>query len=88
MSTQAKAKVTMNCPVCKVRCASFGTHRNGLRRFRCGQCGKTYTEAHAGPMCGMTLEHAKAVMVLKLLVEGASVRSIERALPAFTAIRF
>jgi len=26
----------------------------------------------------MTLEHAKAVMVLKLLVEGSSVRSIER----------
>ena len=78
MEATTKAKVTMNCPVCKVRCANFGKHRNGLRRFRCGQCGKTYTEAHKEPLCGMTLEMPKAVMVLKLLVEGSSVRSIER----------
>lgn len=74
----AESKATMICPKCDLRCASFGKHRNGLRRFRCGQCGKTYTEPHEQPLCGMTLETEKAVMVLKLLVEGASVRSTER----------
>ena len=47
MLEQAKAKATMACPAFDIRCASFGKHRNGLRRFRCGECGKTYTEAHA-----------------------------------------
>jgi transposase-like protein len=46
MKTEVKAKVTMNCPDCDTRCASFGKHRNGLRRFRCGDCGKTYTVPH------------------------------------------
>jgi rubredoxin len=45
MGTRAEAKATITCQVCKLRCESFGKHRNGLRRFRCGLCGKTYTEA-------------------------------------------
>ena len=36
----------MTCEACKVSCQRFGKHRNGLRRFRCPQCKKTYTEAH------------------------------------------
>jgi transposase-like protein len=29
-----------------MRCQRFGTRRNGLQRFRCPQCKKTYTEEH------------------------------------------
>jgi len=36
--------VLMNCSRCNVECQRFGKHRNGLQRFRCPQCGKTYTE--------------------------------------------
>ena len=78
MKTEAKVKVTMNCPTCDVRCASFGKHRNGLRRFRCGECGKTYTEAHEKPLGEMTLPIEKAILVLRMLLEGASIRSVER----------
>ncbi|MDQ2841663.1 MAG: hypothetical protein M3Y72_11615 [Acidobacteriota bacterium] len=78
MTTEAKAKITMTCTACDVRCASFGKHRNGLRRFRCAQCGKTYTEAHAKPLGEMTVPMEKAVMAIKLLLEGSSVRSTER----------
>jgi IS1 family transposase len=46
--------------------------------FACGQCGKTYTEAHAKPLGQMSVTMEKAVMALKLLLEGASVRSVER----------
>ncbi|HWE52279.1 MAG TPA: hypothetical protein VG273_20965 [Bryobacteraceae bacterium] len=78
MKAMPEAKPKMNCPECDVRCASFGKHRNGLRRFRCGQCGKTYTEAHQNPLGSMTVPMEKAVLALRMLLEGSSVRSVER----------
>lgn len=74
----AEKMTLMNCPTCDVRCASFGKHRNGLRRFRCGTCGKTYTEPHEKPLGDMTLPLEKAILVLRMLLEGSSIRSIER----------
>lgn len=67
-----EAKKTMNCPDCEIRCASFGKHRNGLRRFRCGKCGKTYTEAHEKPMGAMTVPMEKIILALRMILEGAS----------------
>jgi transposase-like protein/IS1 family transposase len=78
MKTEAKANVTMICPTCEIRCASFGKHRNGLRRFRCAECGKTYTEKHEKPLGEMTVPIEKAILALRMLLEGASVRSTER----------
>jgi transposase-like protein/IS1 family transposase len=75
---EATMKTTLTCPDCDIRCASFGKHRNGLRRFRCGECGKTYTEAHAKPLGAMTIPMESAILALKMLLEGASVRSTER----------
>lgn len=74
MATEAN----MICEDCKVECVRFGRHRNGLRRFRCQLCKKTYTEAHEKPLGKMTVSQEKAMLALKLLVEGASIRSIER----------
>ena len=78
MKAMPETKPKMNCPDCEVRCASFGKHRNGLRRFRCGQCGKTYTEPHEKPLGEMTVPMEKAVLALRMLLEGSSVRSVER----------
>lgn len=78
MLTTLATKETVVCETCKAACKRFGKHRNGLQRFRCVECGKTFTEAHEKPLAGMSLPIEKAVMILKLLVEGASVRSIER----------
>jgi transposase-like protein/IS1 family transposase len=80
METVAKATVKITCPTCEIRCASFGTHRNGLRRFRCGKCGKTYTEAHEKPLGAMTVPMEKALLALRMLLEGSSVRSVERTI--------
>lgn len=74
----AEKTTSMNCPACDIRCASFGKHRNGLRRFRCGECGKTYTEPHEKPLGDMTVPMEKAVLALRMLLEGSSVRSVER----------
>ena len=76
-----KAKTTattMTCTACDMRCQRFGTHRNGLQRFRCPICKKTYTEEHKRLIEDMNLSDEEVVMALKLMVEGNSLRSTER----------
>ena len=68
----------MPCHNCQSLCKRFGKHRNGLQRFRCLQCKKTLTEDHVTPESQMRLAPERAVAVLKLLLEGMSVRSVER----------
>ena len=62
----------MTCHNCQIACNRFGKHRNGLQRFRCSQCRKTFTEDHQQPSGDMRLPIAKAEAILKLLVEGMS----------------
>jgi len=68
----------MACDACKVDCQRFGLHRNGLRRFRCPKCRKTYTEAHSRVLETMYIPQDRAVLALQLLLEGNSIRSTER----------
>jgi transposase-like protein len=68
----------MTCHSCQSQCKRFGKHRNGLQRFRCDQCRKTFTEDHQRPLDEMRLPLDKAENVLRLLLEGMSVRSVER----------
>lgn len=68
----------MQCEVCNVECRKFGKHRNGLQRFRCAQCGKTFTEEHARLFAPMTVPEDKALLAIQLLIEGTSVRTVER----------
>jgi transposase-like protein/IS1 family transposase len=68
----------VTCHNCRTACKRFGKHRNGLQRFRCNQCQKTYTEEHERPLDEMRLPLDRAVNVLQLLLEGISVRSAER----------
>src|ERR1035437_10704284 len=78
MNSEVKAEKTMSCQECDSKCQRFGTHRNGLRRFRCPQCKRTYTEAHRLTPGEMYVSEEKAIMALKLLVEGNSIRSTMR----------
>ena len=68
----------MSCHNCRIECKRFGKHRNGLQRFRCRQCRKTFTEAHQKPLDSMYLPVERAVQVLTLLTEGCSVSTVER----------
>ncbi|MGD0498294.1 MAG: IS1 family transposase [Bryobacteraceae bacterium] len=68
----------MSCEDCNVHCQRFGVHRNGLRRFRCPQCKRTFTEPHERTMGDMYLSEEKALLVLQLLLEGNSIRSCQR----------
>lgn len=69
---------SMICPDCQIECRRFGKHRNGLQRFCCSECRKTYTEDHEKPLGSMTVPMEKAVIALKLLIEGSSIRTVER----------
>jgi transposase-like protein/IS1 family transposase len=78
MESAAKATETMTCQACEVKCQRFGKHRNGLRRFRCPQCKKTYTEAHAPALEGSYMPQERIVLALRLLIEGNRLRSTQR----------
>jgi len=68
----------VTCHNCQSVCKRSGKHRNGLQRYSCKQCRKTFTEDHAQPLGDMRLPMEKAESILKLLVEGMSLRAIER----------
>ena len=78
MKSAAKPEIKMTCPDCKTRCQGFGKHRNGLRRFRCAECRRTFTEPHRLTLDKMYLSQEKAVLALQLLIEGNSIRSTMR----------
>jgi transposase-like protein len=69
----------MTCNKCNAESLNkFGKDRKGHQRFRCPKCGKTFTEPHNGNFADMYTPTEKATAIIKLLVEGVSVRSIER----------
>jgi transposase-like protein/IS1 family transposase len=78
MKNVAKANVTMTCKDCNADCQRFGKHRNGLRRFRCPQCKRTYTEPHTKTLGEMFIPMEKAILATRLLLEGNSLSSTER----------
>src|ERR1700674_2088862 len=68
----------MTCHNCKIAAKKFGKHRNGNQRYRCGQCRKTFSECPERLLGNMYLSEEKSLMILRLLLEGNSIRSIER----------
>jgi len=55
-----------------------GRDRKGNQRFRCALCGKTWIEDRPRPLGNMRIPMDKAVLCLRLLLEGNSIRSVER----------
>jgi transposase-like protein/IS1 family transposase len=78
METITANKQTMLCQICGISCKLRGKHRNGLQRFKCVQCGKSYTEEQDKLLGNMTVPEAKALMAIQLLIEGTSIRTTER----------
>lgn len=69
----------MNCTSCQsTNFKRFGKDRKGNQRYRCLSCNKTFSQPKDKPLGSMYLAEDKAEMCLKLLLEGCSVRSIER----------
>jgi len=68
----------MTCKNCCLDARRFGKDRKGFQRFRCPNCSRTFTAPHNGHVHGMYVSKERAESVLRLFVEGTSVRSIER----------
>lgn len=68
----------MTCHNCQIEAKKFGKDRKGNQRFRCISCRKTFQEPREKPLNNMYLPLDKAVLCLRLLVEGNSIRSTER----------
>ena len=68
----------MTCHNCLIECKRHGRDRKGSQRFQCSQCSKTCLEPQEKPLDGMYLPIEKAEMILKLLLEGNGVSSVER----------
>ncbi len=56
----------------------FGKDRHGNQRYRCLLCGCTWTERKPKPLGNMRIDKSQAVLCLRLLMEGNSIRSVER----------
>jgi transposase-like protein/IS1 family transposase len=68
----------MVCHNCKIEAARAGKDRKGNQRFRCNQCNKTFQEMKENLLGDMRVSLDKAEMCLKLMLEGMSIRSIQR----------
>jgi transposase-like protein/IS1 family transposase len=68
----------MRCPHCQGETRRFGRNRNGSRRFRCDACRKTFTDESTRPVDRRRLSQEKAILALRMLLEGNSIRSVER----------
>jgi transposase-like protein/IS1 family transposase len=68
----------MTCHNCRIQCRKFGKTRKGQQRYRCCRCYKTYSEPRKQQLGGMYTASQKIEAVIALLVEGCSIRSIQR----------
>jgi transposase-like protein/IS1 family transposase len=68
----------MTCHNCEVEAKKSGKTAKGLQRFKCNQCNKTFSEIQNKPLDNMYLPLPKATMILNMLLEGMSIRSVQR----------
>jgi transposase-like protein/IS1 family transposase len=55
-----------------------GTDSRGNQRYCCLLCGKRFIDRSNRPLGDLRIEHTKAVMVLRMMLEGCSLRTINR----------
>jgi transposase-like protein/IS1 family transposase len=68
----------MVCHNCKIEAKKSGKDRKGNQRYRCNQCKRRFQEERAALLGNMYLPEDKVLLCLSLLLEGNSIRSIER----------
>ncbi|MGL4421633.1 MAG: transposase [Gemmataceae bacterium] len=68
----------MLCPFCGEPARRFGMNRNGSQRHRCNPCRKKFTDSSTRPTDNRCLAADRAVICLRMLLEGNSIRSTER----------
>lgn len=70
----------MRCPICQTESRRFGFARSGSQRYRCDACARTFTDESTRAVDRRRVDPAKMNLVLRLLLEGNSIRALERQL--------
>ena len=69
----------MTCHNCRIDAKRNGKRSDGLQRYRCPQCGKTYSDKKQFGVIGhKQIDDAKALLALQLIVEGNSISAAQR----------
>jgi len=68
----------MTCHNCKIEAKKSGKDRKGNQRYRCNQCKRRFQAEREALLGNMYLPEDKVLLCLMLLLEGNSIRSIER----------
>jgi len=68
----------VTCHNCKIEAKKSGKDRKGNQRYRCNQCKRRFQEEREALLGNMYLPEDKVLLCLTLLLEGNSIRSIER----------
>src|SRR4051812_14377795 len=68
----------MNCISCHATAKKNGKDINGNQRYRCNTCAKTFSNQEEKPLGKMYLPIEKAIVCINLLMEGMSLRSVQR----------
>ncbi len=75
----SESKVShMVCHNCKIAAVKAGKDKKGNQRFKCQRCKRRFQELRDKLLGNMYLPEDKALQILQMLVEGNSIRSIER----------
>lgn len=76
---EGRFAATVTCPHCKAERVSRHGHANGLQRYRCGACRKTFSALTGTPLCGLH-KRGKWLSQAKALQEGQTLREVARTL--------
>lgn len=68
----------MTCHNCKIEAVKAGKDRKGNQRFRCNKCKRRFQPERERLLGNMNISEEKALLSLQLLLEGMSLRSVER----------
>jgi transposase-like protein/IS1 family transposase len=69
---------SMNCATCENKMKKFGKNRNGSQRYRCNACNVTVTDVATRPVDKRRVPAEKMNLALRMLLEGNSIRAVER----------
>ena len=73
-----KCGSVMQCHLCQNEARRAGRNRNGSQRYRCDECARYFTDEQTRPVDNRCVDPAKMLTILRLLLEGNSVRALQR----------
>jgi IS1 family transposase/transposase-like protein len=69
----------VTCHNCRIECAKAGKRPDGIQRYRCAQCSKTFSDPKDFGVIGhKQVDEQTSLLALRLLCEGNSIRSTGR----------